>query len=247
LLLALVVLFEAAYKAWSRTPGIPTLIESPSQPTVQDRIYIDFKPHIEARGGEQTQTAPSQPAPSAPISEEPKATHNVQLIRPKSVYVEHGISSLGFYERQYKTNHKAFVACFRNEPIFGRSDIVDANSVMATAHYFDTDEQEILEGIAGLCWLGDTHDYINFEVGKKTHNVVLAIMDLRDESFVVPFIKRAKSRMGSNLLEDRCLFRKEIAHITLWLMGRENQPLLPAIYFDLRKTASEWELIKRPS
>ncbi|MFZ0297320.1 MAG: hypothetical protein WAM13_03125 [Candidatus Sulfotelmatobacter sp.] len=183
----------------------------------------------------------------ATAQEEEPGKHNIQLIRPKSVFVEPAIEGNGLYEREHRTNFRAFVACLRNEPATDKH-FVDANGVTANVLYFDSSKEEIGEGIAGLCWLNDSSNTVNFAVGGKTHNVILALWDLKEKRFIIPFLRRITLRRRyTGLVQDGWLLPKEPSQITLRLIGGDGQLLLPPLNFDLTRSGEDWDLIKQPS
>lgn len=254
LALGIAALFESSYRAYARRESHAEPVGAYSAPTARQEIANSGN----VTGGSATATtgdihlhlAPLPPPPPAPKAtttpEAPVSTHNVQLIRPKKVYVEPGYTTMGHYERNVPTKRIAFVACFQNKPVFG-DNIKNVYGVTATASYFDVNGNQLYEGIAGLSWLGDDHDAVNFEVGGNTHDVILAIVG-EGGRFYVPCFKRTAAMMhGYHLVGDYVWFdNKEIARISLWLIGGNATPLLPESHFLLTHQGDEWNIVKQP-
>lgn len=169
----------------------------------------------------------------------PKNLPNIQLVRAKSVWVEPDGNQ--FFEKSGKTEFQAFVACFRNEPIFGRTDIVDANFVSASGLYFDSQKREINEGVAGLCWLNNGRGHVNLEVGKATQNAILLIFDSRKNHFFIPFLEQRPSGWGPVATLDVCEVKQDIASMALRLIGSKGT-LLPDLHFDLKRVGDNWDI-----
>lgn len=181
-----------------------------------------------------------QPAPPTDAKKQEKSLHNIKLVRTKNVFVE--ARSDGFYEVGTNTGLIAYVACFRNEALFGQDDIEDASDVSTTMHFFEGSE-EILEGVAGGCWLSDSRAEVDLCAGRETRNAILLIHDRHNDAFFVPLWTRVPSQWGLSLTQDICGIPKGkmISKIRLLLIGPEGL-VIPQIDFRFQAIEGEWIL-----
>lgn len=142
------------------------MTEKDEHPATKDsfnpRVTQTANPVINVYAGQATPAAAPVPAPRREM------THNVVFLGARTVGLqEDGYEGLSFHESTANTHLTGIVACFRNQPIYGRT-IGSVYSARVHLRFMDSGGAEIGTGLSRACWLGHKGDMIDLPPGGES-------------------------------------------------------------------------------
>jgi len=210
---AIILVFEGRRQKsddrWSPVPLNATQIAAPH---IEQHVHVSEKP------------VPQRIAPRAAVV---KPAPNLTLISYPCIRIRQDGAEQGFYESNDPEDFYAIKACFRNESAASRK-VAPVYGVRAAIIYRNGEKQELGNGIADACWIGDP-GRIDFPLD-QSHCVILAIVG--GDGVIGNFYRRSvHAHWGMGTVIESYRIAEELKSIEVRLLGGE-EPLIKPILFD---------------
>jgi hypothetical protein len=209
----------------------------PPPPVQNNQQFVEVKPeqHVYI-GSDFIRQLRENAGPAEPPklhSPPPKPEPNIKFLGMRSIKVSLVANvplQLCSFDEQADAEIECVVACFRNEPIFGKT-IKPSRGVRASLRLFHASGAEIGVGLSRAFWLGQVVDVVDLVPGGDTECVILLLRDRGNVS--IPAKTRRTTGAYTNIGEGFEELAEPPHSIEVSLLGADDQLLLAPLSLEL--------------